>query len=546
MYKMSELTVDFLVIGGGIAGLRAAIELAPHGSVLVLTKDTPTESSTEYAQGGIAVALSDEDEVGIHYEDTLRAGDGLCRKEAVRVMVEEGPTLIRQLISWGALFDKTEDAFIFTHEAAHSKKRILRAMGDSTGKEIERTLIEKAKTMPRITRYDFSFTVDLIVDENRCFGSMVLRKDRIMKIFAKAVILATGGAGQIYSRTTNPLIATGDGMAIAYRADAFLEDTEFIQFHPTSLYCPSAPQFLLSEAMRGEGGVLRNNCGELFMDNYHKDAELAPRDIVSRAIVSELVKTGAKHVYLDMTHLDRDFVRSRFPRIWRTCLQYDLDIAEDWIPVSPSAHYVMGGVKTDINGVTSIEGLFAAGEVACTGVHGANRLASNSLLEGLVFGARSGRACVEYVKRAKPVTLYPNPPVFKDRHELRNIEKIRQTLKRVMWNRVGIIRCGESLQEAKKFFHQWQHLLDNVVLNRPYLELKNMITVGMLVMEAALFRKESVGAHYRSDFPSKGEPISIIQRRSKDWDKHNYWPENIIQERTKSFTGASMSSGVLD
>lgn len=542
MNKISELTVDFLVIGGGIAGLRAAIELALHGSVLVLTKDTPTESSTEYAQGGIAVALSDDDEVSIHYEDTLRAGDGLCRQEAVRVMVEEGPALIRQLISWGALFDKTEDAFIFTHEAAHSKKRILRAMGDSTGKEIERSLIEKAKTMPGITRYDFSFTIDLLVEDNRCFGALVLRKDRILKVIAKALILATGGAGRVYSRTTNPLISTGDGVAIAYRAGALIEDMEFIQFHPTSLYCPSAPQFLLSEAMRGEGGVLRNNCGELFMSNYHKDAELAPRDIVSRAIVSELVKTGANYVYLDMTHLDRDFVRSRFPRIWRTCLQYDVDIAEDWIPVSPSAHYMMGGVKTDINGATSIEGLFAAGEVACTGVHGANRLASNSLLEGLVFGARSGRACVEYVKNAKPVSVYTDLPAFTYINKPRNIEKIRQTLKRTMWNMVGIIRCGDSLKEAKRLFYQWLPILDDSVINRPYLELKNMITVGMLVMEAALIRKESVGAHYRSDFPSKGRPISIIQRKSKEWDNQSYWPENIIQERTELFTGASVTA----
>ncbi|HLC14903.1 MAG TPA: L-aspartate oxidase [Thermodesulfovibrionia bacterium] len=532
MNQISELTVDFLVIGGGIAGLRAAIELAAHGSVLVLTKDTPTESSTEYAQGGIAVALSDEDEVGIHYEDTLRAGDGLCRQEAVRVMVEEGPDLIRQLISWGALFDKAEDAFIFTHEAAHTKKRILRAMGDSTGKEIERALIDKARTLAGVTRYDFSFTIDLIVADNRCLGALALRKDRILKIFAKAVVLATGGAGQLFSRTTNPLIATGDGMAIAYRAGAILEDMEFIQFHPTSLYSPYAPHFLLSEAMRGEGGILRNIRGGRFMPDYHKDAELAPRDIVSRAILSELVRTGARHVYLDMTHLDRDFVKNRFPRIWRTCLQYDLDITEDRIPVSPAAHYMMGGVKTDIHGATSIEGLFAAGEVACTGVHGANRLASNSLLEGLVFGARAARACVQYVKQAgRHIHGCPVLTEIKTKQTIRNLEKLRQSLKRVMWNKTGIIRCEKSLSEAHQYFHQWQPVLDGVEVNRPSLELMNMLTVGMLITQAALLRRESVGAHFRSDFPTKAKPIAIGLKKGRDYSSGNYWPEASVHDR---------------
>jgi L-aspartate oxidase len=268
------------------------------------------------------------------------------------------------------------------------------------------------------------------------------------------------------------------------------------------------------------------------MPDYHKDAELAPRDIVSRAILSELVKTGARYVYLDMTHLDRDFVKNRFPRIWRTCLEYDVDITEDWIPVSPSAHYMMGGVKTDIDGATSIEGLFAAGEVACTGVHGANRLASNSLLEGLVFGARAARASVEYVKQVKPIHGYPDLPEIKTRQPVRSLEKIRQSLKRVMWNRAGIIRCEKSLSEAHQYFHQWQHVLDGVETNRPSLELMNMLTVGMLITQAALLRRESVGAHFRSDFPTKGEPVAVSLKKGMDYDSGHYWPEASVNDRT--------------
>jgi len=377
--NFSSETVDFLVIGGGVAGLRAAIELAPRGSVLVLTKDKATESTTGYAQGGVAVALSDEDEVCIHYEDTVKAGDGLCNEEAVKVLVEEGPACILELMSWGADFDKEGSKLSFTIEAAHTRKRILHSHGDSTGKEIERVLIKKARSFPSVRRYDFAFTLDLITEDGRCIGATVLRGDSIINVFARAVILATGGAGQLYSRTTNPVISTGDGIAIAYRAGALIVDMEFIQFHPTTLYSPGAPQFLLSEAMRGEGAVLRNIHGQRFMHHYHEMSELASRDTVARAIVSEMVKTGARHVYLDLRHLDRDFVKKRFPQIYTTCLQYDIDITEDMIPVCPAAHYIMGGVSTDLAGETGIKGLFAAGEVACTGVHGANRLASNSL-----------------------------------------------------------------------------------------------------------------------------------------------------------------------
>ncbi len=523
---MEKELVDFLIIGSGVAGLRAAIELAPHGNVLVVTKDIPTESSTEYAQGGIAVALSDEDEVGIHFEDTLKAGDGLCREEAVKVLVEEGPERILELISWGAEFDREGTKLDFTLEAAHSRKRILHARGDSTGRELERALLSKVRSFSTVKKYQFAFTIDLIIKDGECHGAYVLRGREVVALFAKATILATGGAGQIFSRTTNPQVATGDGMAIAFRAGAVLEDMEFVQFHPTSLYSPSAPQFLLSEAMRGEGAILRNINREPFMKNYHSMAELAPRDVVSRAIISEMVKTKGNHVYLDMTHLGKDFVKKRFPRIYSTCLQYDVDITEDLIPVSPAAHYMMGGVKTDIYDATTIKGLYAAGEVACTGVHGANRLASNSLLEGLVYGARAGKSALNSpisseqlaVSHQSLVKTSDQCPMTNDQTRLNgrsmpDHEEIRRALRKLMWERVGIIRCAESLKNAKEKLAEWSFILDKTFLTRREIELKNMLTVARLITEAALLRKGSVGAHYRSDYPQRGE----------GWERHITW-----------------------
>ncbi|UCD35711.1 MAG: L-aspartate oxidase [Nitrospiraceae bacterium] len=514
--KPSIREVDFLVIGGGVAGLRAAIELASAGTVLVLTKDTITESSTGYAQGGIAVALSDEDEVCIHLEDTLKAGDGLCRENAVRVMVEEGPAYIRELISWGAEFDREGSRLSFTMEAAHTRRRILHSHGDSTGKEIERALIQKVRSCPSVSRLDFAFTLDLIVKDGRCLGAVVLRHDAVITIFAKVVILATGGAGQVFSRTTNPVISTGDGIAIAYRAGALIVDMEFIQFHPTTLYLPGAPQFLLSEAMRGEGAVLKNVHGERFMHTYHEMAELAPRDSVTRAILSEMVSTKARHVFLDLTHLDRAFTRNRFPQIYTTCLQYDIDITEEMIPVCPAAHYIMGGVSTNLMGETSIRGLFAAGEAACTGVHGANRLASNSLLEGLVFGARAGKGAAAFAgkEHARPAAFRPrdsspfkkggSPPSPFDR------EKVRSSLRKIMWQKAGIIRCAKSLTPARDWLSRWDFIVSTPFKTRREAELRNMLTVAQLIIRSALFRKGSVGAHYRSDYKDRGE----------HWKKH--------------------------
>ncbi len=518
---MEKEYTDYLVIGSGVAGLRAAIELARYGNVLVVTKDVPTESSTEYAQGGIAVAISDEDEVGIHLEDTLKAGDGLCKEEAVKVLVEEGPERIAELISWGAEFDKEGTKLAFTKEAAHSKKRILHAHGDSTGKELERVLLSKVRTLNSVRKYPFAFTIDLIVHEGRCLGAHMLREGRIVNLFAHATVLATGGAGQLFERTTNPAVATGDGMAIAFRAGAVLEDMEFIQFHPTSLFVPGAPNFLLSEAMRGEGAVLKNINGELFMKNYHPAAELAPRDIVSRAIISEMVRTKSSHVYLDLTHLDKELVKKRFPRIGQTCRIYGIDITENPIPVSPAAHYIMGGVSTDLNGATSLKGLYAAGEVACTGVHGANRLASNSLLEGLVFGARAGGAAAsagmeaqdEAGRSYEPEIMYRSSDVG---HEGADIRAIRKALQKLMWGRVGIIRCAESLSIAKDRLLEWSPLVEGGSSSRDEQELKNMLTVAGLITEAAIERKGSVGAHFRSDYPAKGPGWQTHRTLKKD------------------------------
>ncbi len=501
---------DFLVIGSGVAGLRAALELCREGRVIVLTKGHPLQSNSSFAQGGVAVALSEEDDVAIHLTDTVKAGHGLCRREAVRVLVEEGPARIQELIRWGAKFDKAGGKYAFTREAAHSRSRILRARGDATGNEMVRVLIAQASRQKTIVRLDYHFTVDLVVEGGRCCGAVVLDENSGSQFVlpAKAVVLSSGGAGQIFARTTNPPNATGDGMAMAFRAGAELQDMEFVQFHPTSLYLPSSPPFLLSEAMRGEGGLLRNNKGETFMERYHPLGALAPRDIVARAIWAEMAATRARHVYLDVTHLGAEFVKARFPTIYATCLRHDIDITEEWIPVSPSAHYMMGGVSTDTEGVTTLPGLFAAGEVACSGVHGANRLASNSLLEGLVFGLRAGAAARTWADSC------PTPEVMRHVERLKgcrlerleDAEKLRSSLRRTMWGQVGLVRSRESLIRATAQLARWEQLVSRPFGGRADLEVKNMVQVARCVAEAALWRENSVGAHYRSDFPQSTRP----------------------------------------
>lgn len=497
---------DFLVIGSGVAGLRAAIELGRHGRVVMLTKGDPLESNSSYAQGGVAVALSEEDDVAIHLTDTVKAGHGLCRKEAVRILVEEGPDRIQELIQWGARFDKIGGKYAFAREAAHSRSRILRARGDATGNEMVRVLMGQARRQKNIQWFGHHFTVDLVVTNKVCRGALVLDEigGKRFILPARAVVLTTGGSGQVYARTTNPPNATGDGMAMAYRAGAMLQDMEFVQFHPTALYLPSSPPFLLSEAIRGEGGRLRNIQGELFMGRYHPNGELAPRDVVARAIWSEMAATRSRHVYLDVTHLSATFIKGRFPTIYSTCLRYDIDMTEEWIPVSPSAHYQMGGVLTDTEGGSTLPGLFAAGEVACSGVHGANRLASNSLLEGLVFGERAARAATMFAS-----DRHGDEGVLPSIHDvdggplsqLEDADKLRSSLRRVMWAKVGLIRTADSLARAIAQLGKWERLVSRPFALRRDLEVKNMVQVARCIAEAALWRENSVGAHYRADYP---------------------------------------------
>jgi L-aspartate oxidase len=511
---------DYVVVGSGVAGLRAAIELSSAGSVLVLAKSDLSDSATAWAQGGIAVALSDEDEIGLHEQDTINAGDGLCRAEAVALLVQEGPKYITELIEWGTEFDRSGTKLAFTREAAHSRSRILHAHGDSTGREISRALLARAHSIPHLHLRAHAFTTGLIVKSKRVEGLCFIDEldGSLHEIHAGAVLLATGGLGQIYRETTNPEVATGDGMAIAYEAGAALSDMEFMQFHPTALAVKGAPRFLLSEALRGEGAVLRNVTLERFMKRHHEAQELAPRDVVARAIASEMHRTNSAHVYLDMTAKSQESLQKRFPRIYETCLSYGLDLASDLAPVCPAAHYMMGGVKTDLWGRTSLPGLYAAGETAHTGVHGANRLASNSLLEGLVFGARAGQAMKKDapVKKRSTVGL-PGSPAPKPSNASHagnpstgkaaakqpaspEFAKIRD----LMWKQVGIMRDGKDLAAAIEQLKALE-LPRTEKPGRAEQELRNMHALALLMARSALAREESRGSHYRSDFPYRSD-----------------------------------------
>jgi L-aspartate oxidase len=518
---------DYAVVGSGIAGLRAAIELSAAGSVLVLAKCNLSDSATAWSQGGIAVALSDEDQIGLHGQDTIDAGDGLCRPEAVAVLVEEGPKYIAQLIEWGTQFDRAGTKLAFTQEAAHSRSRILHARGDSTGREISRALLARAHTIPHLHLRAHAFTTELIVERGRVAGLRFIDETdgSEHELRAGAVLLATGGLGQIYRETTNPEMATGDGMAIAYEAGAVLSDMEFVQFHPTALAVKGAPRFLLSEALCGEGGVLRNIGLERFMKRYHEAQELAPRDIMARAIVSEMHRTQSMHVFLDMTKMSEEFLKKRFPRIYETCTSFGLDLATDVAPVCPAAHYMMGGVKTDLWGRTSLAGLYAAGETAATGVHGANRLASNSLLEGLVFGARAGQAMIKDAPVGKrsgaalPGSPAPSPgnssAAQKDPPKgASKPSAVGATLMKIrdmMWREVGILRSGKELADAIKQLQSLE-LPKSQKPAREAHELRNLHTLALLIARSGLAREESRGSHYRSDFP---------YRNDQDFGKHS-------------------------
>ena len=525
MKKLPE-RVDFIVVGAGVAGLRAAIALADAGKVLVLSKQELTESATQYAQGGIAVALSDEDEISLHLQDTIAAGDGIVNPEAAHVLVEEGPERIQELIAWGTQFDRHGTKLTFTREAAHSRSRVLHAHGDSTGREIGRALYVKAATLKNISFSEFEFTSELLLDGSRVCGVELISPDgHSHAVKSSAVLLATGGAGQIYSNTTNPSVATADGVAMAYHAGAKISDMEFVQFHPTALYVKNAPRFLLSEALRGEGALLRNAELQRFMSKYHDLGELAPRDVVARAIAHELEVSRLKDpvVYLDMTHLKENHIKARFPRIYQTCLKHNVDITIDFVPIRPAAHYLMGGVWTDLDGRSSLPGLYAAGEVACTGVHGANRLASNSLLEGLVFGARTGRAMHHQSSAANHSRAATNPlepprganaaavqsPNAVDHQGAKpaaaarslDVEKLICEIQELMWFKVGIVRSGKGLREAVERLQSLSaHLPQG--LSRRAKEACHIHTAALLIARSALARLESRGAHYRTDWPA--------------------------------------------
>jgi len=504
---------DFIVVGAGIAGLRAAISLAESGRVLVLTKESLDESNTSYAQGGIAVALGGDDDVALHLEDTVQAGDGLVDRAAAAILVEEGPKRVEELLRWGTSFDRRDSAdghgkLMLTREGAHSLPRILHAHGDATGAEIGRSLLAKAQSIPNVDLRPWITCVDLLTDETSgaAAGLIVLEDNTRFEIRARAVLLASGGAGQVYSDTTNPAVATGDGIAMAYRAGGEIADMEFYQFHPTALSLPGVPRFLLSEALRGEGAYLRNGRGERFMERYHPLLELAPRDVVARAITREGFgeRPGeTRPVYLDMRHVKGIDFAQRFPGISAFLKEHRLELGRDLIPVRPAAHYLMGGVRTDHWGQTSMPRLYAAGEAACTGVHGANRLASNSLLEGLVFGARAAEAMQDETSLPKSVaTISPGWP--NESGVAAAPGTLLPELQRAMWEKAGLLRDGEGLLSLRGDLEWLSERLPNPV-DRISLEISNLVTVGSLIMESALAREESRGAHFRNDFPVRDD-----------------------------------------
>jgi L-aspartate oxidase len=500
---------DFVIVGAGIAGLRAAIGLAADGArVLVVTKEALDESNTYYAQGGIAVAMSGEEDVALHLDDTVNAGDGLVNREAARVLVEEGPLRVEELLRWGTEFDREGGKLMLTREGAHSRNRILHAHGDATGAEIGRSLLRHARAVEKITLLEWTTTTDLLIEDGAVAGVGLLDRDgQGTRVRARAVLLASGGAGQVYSDTTNPAVATGDGIAMAWRAGAEIADMEFYQFHPTALSLPGVQRFLLSEALRGEGAYLRNARGERFMERYHPLLELAPRDVVARAITREGMGPAgeALPVYLDMRHVTKVHPATRFPGISKFLAEHGLALRRDLIPVRPAAHYLMGGVRTDVHGRTSLPRLYAAGEVACTGVHGANRLASNSLLEGLVFGARAAEAMrVEAGYRVQGAGY--RDAVRGDTRAAGSDDSARvlRELQQTMWEKAGLLRDAEGLGEAGEAIRAFEG--ENLMgFDRPQVELRNLQTVAALIVRSALARHESRGAHYRNDFPKRDD-----------------------------------------
>ena len=515
--RLPQVFTDAVVIGSGVAALRAALEMAPAVQVTLITKSRLAESNSFYAQGGIAAAIAPPDTVESHMADTLTTGCGLSNESVVRQIVSAAPDCVRELIDWGAAFDRSGAEIAVGREGGHSAPRILHARGDETGKEITSTLLERARKTESIDIRESTFAVDFLTADRAVVGVLAWHATQgALAIRAARTVLATGGIGRIYRETTNPEVATGDGLAMAYRAGATLADMEFVQFHPTTLYLAGASRHLISETVRGEGGRLLDKAGRPFMHEYHPMGDLAPRDVVSRSIIEHMRRTGETHVFLDVTHLGPE-ARKRFPGIAKACLQFGIDISKDRIPVRPSAHYMIGGAKVDMTGRTSLEGLFACGEVSSTGLHGANRLGSNSLLEGLVYGRIVGREIVEELKGAGNGAARNSPHRIRSdvvrsaRGEL-NLGDVHNSLRSLMWRNVGIVRDAEDLAEADGLIEFWQsYVLDKVFSQPAGWELQNMLTLGRLIAHAAYVRTETRGVHYRADHP---------QRDDANWQRH--------------------------
>jgi L-aspartate oxidase len=525
---------DIIVIGSGIAGLYTSIEASRHFRVAIVNKSSLEECNTKYAQGGIAAAIGPFDSPNLHYSDTLKAGAGLVDPSAARILVDEAPDRITDLISLGVLFDTIDGEITLAREGAHTVPRVLHAGGDATGANIEQTLSSLVRKRSNISLFEYHLATEILVEDGIAYGIKTIdcRTSSETEFLGKFIVLATGGAGMLFKHTTNPSVATGTGVTIAYLAGALTSDMEFVQFHPTALFMLGAPRFLISEAVRGEGGILRNVRGEAFAHNYHPDGELAARDIVSRAILSEMGKTKSDHVYLDVTHLPSKQIVTRFPTIYRFCLDKGLDITKEMIPVAPAAHYMIGGVKTNIWGETNIKGLFACGEVACTGVHGANRLASNSLMETLVFGKRivkrilSGNQWTGSAPEPDDVVSSLKKHVMQIRGNKSKVADAYNdkppslaNLQELMWENVGMIRTGGNLEKAVGQLSKWFVEGGELKSNSPEsIELKLMVIVALLITTTALMRTESRGTHYRSDYPIESETWKkhIIFEQQKD------------------------------
>ncbi len=523
-HNVPQVFTDVLVLGSGVAGLSAALALPEDVSVLLVTKGELAGGSTAEAQGGVAAAVAPDDTPEQHYRDTIEAGAGLCNEAAVRMVTQSAPERIRELVEMGMPFDRDDSSFSLTREGGHSRPRILHANGDATGRAMSRALARHVRNRANVKTFEDTFAIDLLTLDGVCHGALIWHESHgLMMARAKQTVLATGGCGRVYRETTNPAEVTGDGLAMAFRAGASLQDLEFVQFHPTTLYVAGASRALISESLRGEGGVLLNRDGERFMPRYHDDAELAPRDVVSRSIIEEMKRTQHTHVYLDVREMSAGYLEERFPTITALCRRFELDPAEDLIPVRPAAHYMVGGVQTELDGRTDVGNLLACGEVACTGLHGANRLGSNSLLEGLVFGRRCAESAAAGLETMpEPLSVHalqglPQEPTYGNL----NLTDVGNSLKSLMWRNAGVVREGAELDEALEMITFWcRYVMDKEFQKPAGWEMQNMLVVARLIAMSARQREESRGVHHRRDFPEPSEGWRrhiVIANTGEEW-----------------------------